>query len=83
MIGVKTSGGELIDATVNFYEKSTGKNVAAARTYSSTSSNPKKFILSPGEYEVRIQTLGKHKGNKDSFYISVKAEEIIEKIMVY
>jgi len=83
MIGVKSKSGELIDATVNFFEKTTGKNVAGARTYTSKSSNPKKFILSPGTYTVKIVTLGAHKGNSDTFSITVKEGETVEKIMTY
>jgi len=81
MIGVKRVSGELIDATVNFYEKSTGKNVAAGRTYTSDKSNPKKFILSQGTYEVKIATVGKYKGKKDSFTITIEADKTIEKII--
>jgi len=83
MIGVKTASGELIDATVNFYEKTTGKNVAAGRTYTSESNNPKKFLLNPGTYEVSVKTLGVHKWHKETFAITVKQGEIIEKIITY
>ena len=77
-IGVKTSGGELVDATVNFYEKQTGENIAANRTYTSDTSNPKSFVLSPGEYLVKIVTLGKHKGQKFAKNISLKKGESLE-----
>ena len=83
MIGVKTASGELIDATVNFHEKSTGKNVAGSRTYTSESSNPKKFILNPGTYEVKIMTLGNHKGNNDSFTITIEEGKTVEKIITF
>ncbi|MBK7805173.1 MAG: VWA domain-containing protein [Saprospiraceae bacterium] len=83
MIGVKNLNGELIDATVNFMEKSTGKNVASGRTYISDSSNPKKFILSPGTYEVKIATVGKYKGKKDSFTVTIEADKTIEKIITF
>lgn len=83
MIGVSTTAGELIDATVNFYEVGSGKSVAAARTYTSKTSNPKKFILSPGEYEVRIQTLGNHKGHKDTQKVTVKKGETVERLLIF
>ena len=67
-IGVKTAAGELIDATVNFKETNSGTNVAGSRTYTSDSSNPREFILSPGTYEVKILTLGAHKGHSDTFH---------------
>jgi len=82
-IGVKTASGELIDATVNIYEKSTGNNVAAGRTYTSESSNPKKFVLNPGMYEVKILTLGNHKGNKDSVTITIEEGKTVEKIFSF
>jgi Ca-activated chloride channel family protein len=83
LIGVKTANGELIDATVNFYEINTNKNVAAARTYTRETNNPKQFILNPGIYKVKIITLGKHKGNSESFTITVKQGETTTKIITY
>ena len=83
MIGVKTTGGELIDATVNIFDKSTGKNVAAGRTYTSSRNNPKKFILNPGDYEVKIKTLGAHKGNSKTIPLTVKQSESVEKITTF
>ena len=83
LIGVKTSGGELIDSTVNFFEKTTGKNVAAARTYTSNTSNPKPFILNPGTYDVKVVTLGKHSGHSETFSIIVKEGETVEKQIQY
>ena len=83
MIGVKTASGELIDATVNVHEKNSGKNVAGNRTYTSESSNPKQFLLNPGTYEVRVITLGAHKGNNSTFTITVKEGETVEKITTF
>ena len=82
-VGVQTAGGELIDATVNFYEKSTGENVAAARTYTTEKNNPRQFTLNPGTYEVKIVTLGVHKGNKETFTLKVRQGETTEKIITY
>jgi Ca-activated chloride channel family protein len=82
-IGVKTTGGELIDATVHFQEIITGTNVAASRTYTSATNNPKEFILSPGTYKVKILTLGKHKGNNKTIEITVKTKETVEKIIKF
>ncbi|MEZ4972443.1 MAG: VWA domain-containing protein [Cyclobacteriaceae bacterium] len=83
MIGVKTTSGELIDATVNFHEKTTGKNVAGSRTYTSEKNNPRKFVLNPGTYDVKVVTLGAHKGKNETFTIVVKEGEIVEKILSY
>ena len=79
-IGVKTAT-ELVDATVNFKDLETGKSVAGSRTYTSESSNPKEFILTPGNYEVKINTLGKHKGTSKVFKIEVKTGATVEKII--
>ncbi|HMQ88472.1 MAG TPA: VWA domain-containing protein [Flavilitoribacter sp.] len=78
LIGVK-SGGELADATVFFTDVKTGKNVAGGRTDTADTSNPKKFLLTPGTYSVAVTTLGKHKGHKDTFQIEVKAGQTVEK----
>lgn len=83
MIGVKTASGELIDATVNFHEKTSSKGVAVSRTYTSESSNPKEFLLTPGTYEVKIRTLGAHKGHNETFTVIVKEGETVEKIVTY
>ncbi len=47
-------GSVLVDVTVGIHKKKGGASVAAGRTYQSDSSNPKTFILEPGEYEVRL-----------------------------
>lgn len=68
----------LVDATVNFTETTSNKNVAAARTYTSESSNPRKFLLNPGSYRVEIMALGKYGGKKKPL-TSIKQNETIEK----
>jgi Ca-activated chloride channel family protein len=82
-IGVQTESGQLIDATVNFTEVNSGTNVVGGRTYTSESNNPREFILSPGTYTVKIVTLGAHAGNKDSFSVTIKPGETVEKVLVY
>jgi len=82
MIGVK-SGNELVDAAVNFTEVNTKTWITGKRTYTSEANNPKKFLLNPGTYTVKIQTLGKHKGKTETFIITVKAGETVEKIISY
>ncbi|MEM9545455.1 MAG: VWA domain-containing protein [Bacteroidota bacterium] len=72
-VGVSTSSGELVDATVNVTDLNTNKNVAASRTYTSESSNPRKFILLPGNYKVVIKPLGKHKGASQTHELDVFA----------
>ncbi len=83
LIGVKTAQGVLIDATINIHDASTGKNVAAGRTYTSANSNPRQFVLSPGNYKVKIVTLGAHKGNSQTVDVTISTGETVEKIIIY
>ena len=78
-IGVVTSSGELVDATVRIYDKRSGKSVGAGRTYTSASSNPREFILYPGTFNVNIITLGAHKGHSESFDIEVIKGDTVSK----
>ena len=79
-IGAK-SGAELVDATVNFREVSTKTRVDGSRTYTSSSTNPKSFLLNPGTYEVTLKALGAHKGKQEVFTVIVKQGETVEKIV--
>ncbi|MFZ1321743.1 MAG: VWA domain-containing protein [Ignavibacteria bacterium] len=80
LIGAK-SGDKLVDATVKFIEVNSNINVASSRTYTKETSNPSKFVLSPGTYEVTINALGDYAGKKETFTITVKEGETIEKIV--
>lgn len=79
LIGVR-SGSSLVDAVVRIVETGSRKNVASGRTYTTANSNPSRFLLTPGTYEVSLSALGDHKGKKDSFTIEVKAGATLEKI---
>lgn len=83
MIGVQTSDGELIDASVVFNEVSSGKNIANGRTYTSSSSNPREFVLTPGTYQVKILTLGKHKGSSTTLDVVIMAGKTTEKTITF
>ncbi|MEZ5033005.1 MAG: VWA domain-containing protein [Saprospiraceae bacterium] len=76
-IGVTSADG-LVDALVHFADPATGKNLASGRTYTSDSSNPKTFLLTPGTYKVSVAGLGKHKAGKKTFSLTVNAGETIE-----
>ncbi|KAA3630960.1 MAG: VWA domain-containing protein [Bacteroidetes bacterium] len=65
--------GALSDASVNIVSVQSGQSVAAGRTYTSASSNPKKFILSPGEYKVTVKGIKIEGDPKKSFTITLKA----------
>ena len=52
-IGAK-QGATLIDATINIIDLKSGKSVGAGRTYQSSATNPKTFILEPGNYKIEL-----------------------------
>lgn len=81
-IGTKNSQG-YVDATVNVYNVKTGKNVGAGRTYMSASSNPKKFILEPGEYRVDVGAVKPAGLGKKSITVKVTEKAMVEKIVEY
>lgn len=83
MIGVKTASGALIDATVNLKEIETATWVVGSRTYTSENNNPRKFLLNPGNYEVKVVTLGAHKGNSKTFTLEIKKGETTEKTITF
>ena len=77
MVGV-SKGDELVDATVNFTETTTGKRGAGSRTYTTPNNNPRKFVLTPGTYNVKYVTLGEHKGHNGTFEMTVLPGETVE-----
>ena len=79
-VGVQTSTGELVDATIKVTAAEDKTYVAGGRTYTSVSSNPKTIIVLPGLYNVEIKTLGKHKGNTLTDQVEVKAGGVSSKI---
>ena len=79
MIGANTGSG-YVDAIVKITETKSKTIVANGRTYMSAGSNPKKFILNPGTYEVTVTGLGVNAGKNDKYTIVVKAGETVEKI---
>lgn len=56
LIGV-TRNGALADATVRVYRAGTQHQVAAGRTYTRPTSNPERFRLTPGAYDVVIASV--------------------------
>jgi Ca-activated chloride channel family protein len=80
MIGVKSSSG-LVDAVVNIREVGSGTHVAGGRTYTSDSSNPKKFLLNTGEYEVEIKALKEYAGTEEKFKITIIEGKTSERII--
>ena len=79
MVGSTSSDG-LVDAMVRVVEVNSNTTVAGARTYTSESSNPRKFILNPGTYQVTLSALGSYAGKTETFSVAVEEGATIEKI---
>lgn len=76
-------GGQLIDSTVAVADAATGQSVAAGRTYTTASSNPRQFIIKPGTYKVTVQPL-KPKGlAAKEITVTVKTGETTEENIEY
>lgn len=55
-IGVNGSDG-LVDAMIQIYDAETGSAITSGRSYTSASSNPKSFRLTPGMYNVELEAI--------------------------
>lgn len=73
----------LMDATIKIVEKSSQQAVGGGRTYTADSSNPKEFLLNPGEYTVTLVSVREFKGEKRSFEMTIKQGETFEKMIQY
>jgi len=82
MIGA-TSSGELVDAMVRIVETSTNTPVSASRTYTSESSNPRRFVLSPESYVITVTGLGDYSGSEEEIPIVVEAGKTVEEIVIF
>lgn len=82
IIGANSPGG-LVDALIKIKEVKSKELVANRRTYTGESSNPRKFILTPGSYEVSVDGLGTHGGKSQTVTIEVKAGESVERILIF
>ena len=81
LLGVK-SGDTLVDATINIREKNSGKQVAGGRSYTSPSSNPKEYMLTPGIYEVVVKAVKKEMaGKSETFTIEVVQDKTVERMV--
>lgn len=74
-------GNELVDAVVQVIPNGTTRPTTASRTYTSESSNPRAFILTPGRYTVTVAPVRLPGKPKREFGIEVLAEETAEQII--
>lgn len=82
MLGAKTST-ELVDDVINITESDSNQSIEGSRTYTRSTNNPKKFILTPGTYKVTMKSLGKHNGKQQVFTIEVRTGETSEKTVLF
>lgn len=73
--------GALCDASVNIVSEQTGQSVDGRRTYADASSNPKKFILSPGTYNVTVKGIKVDGDPKETFKITLKDGDKLERMI--
>ncbi len=71
-------GGELVDATLSVVDAASGKPVAQGRTYTSERSNPKSFMLQPGDYRVTVKEI---RGAGTEISVSLEQGQTVERMV--
>ncbi len=69
--------GTLVDATLNVID-TTGRSVGAGRTRTSASSNPKTFLLEPGDYRVVVKEI---RGETKEIRVTIVQGETVERMV--
>jgi Ca-activated chloride channel family protein len=77
-----TAGGELADATVTIRAAADGSSVAAGRTYTGASTNPKSFVLAPGSYRVAVKPVRVPGAAAEELTVEVVVGETVERTVV-
>ncbi len=75
-------GGELVDSTVNIVSVESGKSVGGGRTYKSATTNPKAWILTPGEYRIDLREVGGAKA-RQQITVTIEKGGTVEKMVEY
>ena len=68
-----------MDAVLSIRD-SAGKSVAGGRTYTASTSNPKRFILEPGEYQISAREI---RGDEKKATVTVTAGGAVEHFFDY
>jgi hypothetical protein len=76
-IGAERNG-SLVDATVQIIDLATGKPMGRGRTYTSANSNPKVFILPPGDYRVLLNEI---RGETGETTVTLAQGEVVERMI--
>jgi Ca-activated chloride channel family protein len=69
----------LSDATVKVMDSKGERIFTSGRTYTSESSNPKDFLLSPGAYKIEVKEIGKDASGKQIFDVEIENGQTISK----
>jgi Ca-activated chloride channel family protein len=78
LIGAHHAAG-LTDALVTITDTATKKNVASGRTYTQSTHNPKRFILTTGTYDITVSAVGSGSGKKEVFTIRIEENKTVER----
>ena len=73
----------LMDATINIVDQKSNRSVGGGRTYTSESSNPKTFLLTPGKYNVTLVGVKEFKGEKRQFEMTIRVGDMFEKLVQF
>lgn len=82
MVTVKSAAG-LVDALLKITDINSKEIVSNRRTYTNANSNPKKFILNPGKYEIYVKGLGDFEGKVETITVDIKPGESMEKTVSF
>ncbi len=77
------AGGALVDATVQVLSMETNKQVAAGRTYTGEKTNPRRFVLSPGIYKVKVGAVKLKDNPRQEFELEVQAGQTVERTVTF
>ncbi len=77
-----THNGELLDAITNIIHIESGTSVGGSRTYTSSNSNPRKFILLPGKYRLKVRPV-KIKGDEKTLDFTIEGGDTVTKEITY
>lgn len=81
-VGTKKDS-DLIDSVVKIIDIKTGKVVGGSRTYTSSSSNPRPYLVKPGTYRIRGQAVRPKGIPPKEITVTIKKGETIERMIDY
>ena len=76
-------GGALVDSTVNVVRAGESTPIAAGRTYTAATSNPRTFTVAPGKYLVRISPVRVPGASRQEIEVEVSAGALTERTIEF